>query len=324
MNISEFEKDVREEIATILSSEFNIDVTKTNSVPHSDDSAITFPNLDEKSQRSKFIETTVLYVDMRRSTDLSLKHHSQTVAKLYSAFVRGIMRCADAFHSEVRGIIGDRVMVLFAPENCFANAVHTSILINSVCKHVINKHFIHDQVAFGIGIDYGRMLATKTGIRRHGSAQQSYRSLVWLGRPANIASKLTDNANKPEETVTLTKVKVGYDYGYGLTYQDEWPHIFIQQFTRNYLTGNYHHWNSAYRSFYTVQENCVTRESTPAILMTKQVYDGFRSAKPDAPEVKNGWFKEINVAIPEYSGKVFGGNVIYTIFENPPSIRLLR
>lgn len=316
-NIAEFEKDVREEIASILASDFNIKVTETNFVPHSDDGAITFPDLDEKSQGTKYIETTVLYVDMRRSTELSLKHQSRTVAKLYSAFVRAMMRCAEVFNGEVRGIIGDRVMILFDHEKCFENAVNTAIIINSVCQHVINKHFKHDQVAFGIGIDYGRMLATKTGIRRHGSAQPSYRSLVWLGKPANIASKLTDNANKPEESMNLPKVKVGYDYGYGLTYNDEWPSTFIQQFSLNYLTGIYHHWNPAFRSFSTFEEKCVTRESTPAILMTKLVYDGFRAACPDAESIKNGWFKEINVAIPEYSGKVFGGDVIYTAFKPP-------
>jgi class 3 adenylate cyclase len=139
--------------------------------------------------------TTVLYVDMRRSTQLSLQHRQKTVAKLYLAFVRAMTRCATHFGGEVRGIIGDRVMVLFEPRNCFQSAIDTAKLMNSVCKYVINSQFQHNDIRFGIGIAYARMLATKTGIRRHGIAQQSYRSLVWLGRPANIASKLTDNTN---------------------------------------------------------------------------------------------------------------------------------
>lgn len=317
LNFVEFEMDVREEISAILSPDFNIDVTKTQSVPHSDDGAITFPNIDQKSQGVKFIETTVLYVDMRQSTMLNLTHRRHTVAKLYSAFVRSVTRCADAFKGEVRGIVGDRVMVLFDPENCFENAVNTAKLINSVCNYVINKYFTHDEVSFGIGIDYGKMLATKTGIRRHGAAQQSYRSLVWLGRPANIASKLTDYANKPEETITLTKLRVGYDFfGLGnITYINEFPHIFIQQFTYNPFTGIYYHNNPAYRSFSVVHEDSVLKKETPAILMTKEVYDGFRSAKPEAIELANGWFRPINLNIPEYSGQVFGGDVVYKIFK---------
>jgi class 3 adenylate cyclase len=104
--------EIDEEVSTILSSSFDITVTQTAFVPHSDDTAITFPKLDDE-QAVKLIETTVLYVDMRRSTQLSLKHDGETVAKLYSAFVRAMTKCAKAFGGEVRGIIGDRVMMLF-------------------------------------------------------------------------------------------------------------------------------------------------------------------------------------------------------------------
>jgi hypothetical protein len=98
----------------------------------------------------------------------------------------------------------------------------------------------NEKVSFGIGIDYRRMLATKTGIRHHSSAQQCYRSLVWLGRPANVASKLTDNANKPEKAREVVKLKVGYDYQHDGTppvYKNKWPHDFIQKFTYDQARG---------------------------------------------------------------------------------------
>ncbi len=240
VDISSFKDDVNDEVSTILAPNFTINLTSTSAVPHSDDAAITFPNLDIGSQAVKVVETAVLYVDMRRSTQLSLRHHPHTVAKLYSAFVRAMTRCAKIFSGEVRGIIGDRVMMLFDQADCYENAVDTAELINSVCKYVLNKHFTHEEVSFGVGIDYGRMLATKTGVRRHGSAQQSYKSLVWLGRPANVASKLTDNANKPEETREMVKLRVGYDYlrnGTPPIYQDEWPHDLVQKFTYDPVRG---------------------------------------------------------------------------------------
>lgn len=171
-------------------------MTRTSSVPHSDDPVITFPNLDDRLQRCKVIETAVLYIDIRRSTNLNLEHRPQTVAKLYSAFVRAMTRCAAEYRGHVRGIIGDRVMVLFNPSTAFTDAVNAAILMNTICKYVLNKHFKQNEVTCGIGIDYGRMLATKTGVRRHGYERHNYRSLVWLGRPANVASKLTDLANK--------------------------------------------------------------------------------------------------------------------------------
>jgi adenylate cyclase len=159
------------------------------------------------------------------------------------------------------------------------------------------------------------MLATKTGVRRHGSAQQSYSSLVWLGRPANVASKLTDNANKPEEAQELTKLRVGYDYlrdGTLPLYQDEWPHDFVQKFTYDQARGamvapNFH-------SFTVVKERVVITPATPPILMSKRVYDGFRAARPLAPEVQSGWFTKVNRIISDVPDEVFGGDVIYYAF----------
>ena len=89
--------------------------------------------------------------------------------------------------------------------------MNCAIAMNTVSKHIINKHFRAGEVSCGIGIDAGNMLATKTGVRRHGFEQGNYRNLVWLGRPANIASKLTDSANKPAETVQEKVVDVAYD-----------------------------------------------------------------------------------------------------------------
>jgi adenylate cyclase len=238
MAMKDLRDDIDEEVAAILASDFKIDVTQTQGVPHFADGAITFPNLDRKYQGTKLLETTVLYVDMRRSTQLNFQHRRQTVAKLYSAFVRAMTRAATHFGGEVRGIIGDRVMVIFDQPNCFSHAVDTAVLMNSVCAHIIDRRFPHNEVQFGIGIDYGRMLATKTGIARRGGVQQSYRALVWLGRPANVASKLTDNANKPEESVELTVVNVCLNNGFGPFWIKEWPNDFVKKFSKDLLTGN--------------------------------------------------------------------------------------
>jgi hypothetical protein len=223
-------------------------------------------------------------------------------------------RCAAVFDGEVRGIIGDRVMVLFEPEKCFENAIDAAELMNSVCRHVINEHFAHNEVSFGIGIDYGRMLATKTGIRRRGAAQQSYKSLVWLGRPANIASKLTDNANKPRESYQLVVVNVAYNHGGQLVWREEAPHLFIQKFSWNALRGLMVHNDSAFLGFQWMVREHESRVATPPILMSKSVYDGFRSARPNAIELQNGWFERIQLSLPDYNGEIYGGSVIWSIF----------
>ena len=180
-------------------------------MPHASDSAITFPDVTTKTQGAKLIDTCVLYIDIRRSTELNFSHKPRTVAKLYTAFVRAMTRVARHFGGHVRGIIGDRVMVIFDSVDCYTSAVKCAIAMNTVSRYIVNKHFTRNEVICGIGIDAGHMLATKTGVRRHGVEQANYRNLVWLGRPANIASKLTDLASKPAETVQEKVVSVAYE-----------------------------------------------------------------------------------------------------------------
>jgi adenylate cyclase len=309
MALKDLRNDIDEEVAAILASDFNIDVTETRGVPHFADGTITFPNLDRKYQGTKLLETTVLYVDMRRSTQLSFQHRRHTVAKLYSAFVRAMTRAASHFGGEVRGIIGDRVMVIFDQPNCFSHAMDTAILMNSVCKYIINRRFSHNEVEFGIGIDHGRMLATKTGIARRGGVQQSYRALVWLGRPANVASKLTDNANKPEEAVQLTQVSVCLNHGLGPYWVQEWPDYFVKQFTKNALTEQMTRPGFVEHTYTTFKY--VTRPKTPAILMTEAVYAGLKRERPGANEFTKGWLTATGLKIPEYKGTIYGCDMIF-------------
>jgi class 3 adenylate cyclase len=216
MSLKDLRAELDEEVSSILSPRFQIGVTDTDTVPSADDPAITFPNRDNNTQGTKLINTCVLYIDIRRSTELNFSHRATTVAKLYSAFIRAMTRVARYHKGHVRGIIGDRLMVIFDRRDAFVNAVHCAISMNTVSQHIINRHFKANEVTCGIGIDAGNMLTTKTGVRRHGSEQGNYRNLVWLGRPANIASKLTDIANKPSESVEVDVVHVAYEQQYAV------------------------------------------------------------------------------------------------------------
>lgn len=319
MKLADFKADIRDEVSAILDPSFKIEVTSTSSVPHNIDSAITFPNIDEKTQNVKLLTTTVLYVDMRRSTQLSLKHKPKTVAKLYSAFVRAMTRCASMYGGHVRGIIGDRVMILFDERDCFKNAVNTAILINSVCKYVIDAHFDRSDVSFGIGIDYGSMLATKTGIRRHNSQQSSYRALVWLGRPANVASKLTDNANKPEEKTDVTWVKAAHRASLlgDLVYRTISPADFVKQFgPLNPTTMAHAHKDPTFYSFTTHAETIVIRPMTPAILMSKKVYDGYKAACPAAPDIVQNLWNLVPHEFADVPDEVYGGSLVFPVFRD--------
>lgn len=347
MSLKDLRNKIDEEVAAIFDSAFSIEVTETNSVPQSSDPAITFPNLDSLSQGAKLIDTCVLYIDIRRSTDLNLTHRPRTVAKLYSAFVRAMTHTARYYGGHVRGIIGDRVMVIFDKDGAFGKSVDCAIAMNTISKHVINTRFKANEVTCGIGIDSGKMLATKTGIRRHGQEQGNYRNLVWLGRPANIASKLTDLANKPSEEIQVPMVSVAYEepQGGGLgsalsnysalsfgslappgllglyappsspspawRWVDEKPIDFLSNLESEYLPKRLKHKDPNFASFIQITKSVQIRQETPPILMTGSVWAGYRRAQPERVAVKKNLFKKLVVNLPSYAGEVYGGDVIF-------------
>lgn len=49
--------------------------------------------------------------------------------------------------------------------------------------------------------------------------------------------------------------------------------------------------------------------------MTKAVYDGYKSANPNADSIKNGWFSKKSINVRDYSGDIYGGDVIKTAVE---------
>lgn len=315
MAMEDFRDEVGDEIAALISSGMTVEVRTTNTVPHSNDPAITFPNLDTLTLKCKMIETAVLFIDVRRSTELSLEHKPHTVSKLYSAFVRSMTRCARYFGGHVRGIAGDRVMVLFDVDDAATNAVKTAQLMNSVIQFQLDDLFKTNDIKCGIGIDFGRMLVTKTGIRKNGHENNNYKSLVWLGRPANVASKLTDISNKTT-SITEAMVAEGFSHptqsltwGPDMTYEQ-----FLDRLKPNYLNNHLAHVDPEFR--------CVIKRPkfktivAPPILMTEPVYRRFKSENPTADSVTKGWYsKRPGLSVPGYSGTIYGGDVYFTAFK---------
>lgn len=325
MKLSDLRVSLDSEASTMLRGPFAVDVLDTTVVPHSDDVRITFPNLDERRQACKLIDTCVLYIDIRRSTELNLTHRATVVARLYSAFVRAMSRAARHYRGHVRGIIGDRVMVLFDSNNAFTDAVDCAMLMNTVASRILNKYFKKGEIACGIGIDAGKMLVTKTGIIKRGEDGPSYRNLVWLGRPANVASKLTDLANKPAETVTVTMVRASFDklfpaFPDDFRVEEFWPQEFVTQLgTGNAPHNHAFHSSGSLRRIETIEREVELKSKTPPILMTRVVWDGFRKANSLRDAVtKRDWVHTVTVKVPGFEDTVYGCNLIKTAFDEAP------
>lgn len=315
MALEDFLKNIDEEVKTVTSSDFEVEIIETSYVPSFSDPNITYDNLDTNKKKCKRLESCVLYVDIRGSAQISAERQPKTLAKMYSSFIRSMIACARYYGGHVRNIIGDRVMVVFDKANCFTNAVNTAVLMNSVCKHILNKRIKSFEFSAGIGIDYGKMLITKSGAIRQGDEKEFYRSLVWLGKPANVASRLTDLANK-SESYTVRGVRQGVHYP--LTDVWSWTDVHFEEFMgrlKETYSPTLIHEEQYFKCFYITDMGPYYSSNSP-ILMTKAVYDGYKSENPDSDIVKNGWFSKNTIKVKDYDGDVYGGDVIKTAVEN--------
>jgi class 3 adenylate cyclase len=307
MALADFKKELVDEVNTINSSGFTHEIAKTKFVPSIDDPAITYPNLTTKTQKSKLLTSAVLFVDMRGSTGMSMEHGYDALAPVYSSFVRCMSKCAHYYNGHVRNIIGDRVMVVFDRENCFKNAVNTAILMNSVVQYVLNKQISLVTVKAGIGIDFDPMLVTKTGVIKQGDENDPNKALVWLGKPANVASKLTDVANK-----STVKGKDQVIEMYHYPNSDQWSDytVSVKDFINHLENVNsrlMHKDEYCYDKVYSP----ATSSTNPPILFTKYFYDKYMKEHPNESDIKKGLWKEQTVTISGYSNKIMGGDVIF-------------
>ncbi|EKK9988624.1 adenylate/guanylate cyclase domain-containing protein [Vibrio cholerae] len=315
MSLVDFLKELDESVKTVNSSDFDVEIVETDYVPSFSDSSITYDNHDTKKKKCKRLESCVLYVDIRNSAKISASKRPQTLAKVYSSFVSSMLSCARYYGGHVRNIIGDRVMVVFDKENCFTNAVDTAILMNTVCQNILNKRITSFEFSAGIGIDHGDMLITKSGAIKKGDEKEFYRTLVWLGKPANVASRLTDLANK-EIYTSEQGVKEGLYFP--LTNVWNWQDRTYEDFLNSLKTTfspTLVHSDDYFSSFFLTTINHKTTLNSP-ILMTEKVYNGFKAARPDSDIVINNWFSEKKIDVRDYQGKVFGGDVIKKAVNN--------
>ena len=146
---------------------------------------------------------TVLYADMSDSTGLVDGYKDWFAAQIYKTYLVSACRIIRANGGEITAFDGDRVMAVFIGDNKNTSAAHTALNINSVVSQVINpaiKAQYPDtsfQISQVVGIDTSLLFVARTGIR--GS-----NDLVWVGRAANYAAKLS-NLNLPGYPTLVTQ-----------------------------------------------------------------------------------------------------------------------
>lgn len=139
----------------------------------------------------KHLDVTVLYADITGSTQMVDEMLDTRAAEYYKAFLHCASELIKRNNGEIQAYDGDRVMALYVGESQADNAVGTALELHYAVSKIINPAFegayAHRKLQFTVGIDTGRVLAIKVGVRIVGE-------MAWIGGAANYAAKLNSFA----------------------------------------------------------------------------------------------------------------------------------
>jgi class 3 adenylate cyclase len=183
-----------------LASDLSAEIKSTFTSRWEEQTATTVPaadNLRLNANHAKDLETaTVLYADLDGSTNMVDNHEWWFSAEIYKAY----LRCAGQIIRSEGGTItaydGDRIMAVYTGSLKNTSAVRAALKINWAVHNIIrpalkthyqSKNFTLNHV---VGVDTSQLRAARIGVRGDND-------LVWVGRAANYAAKLTSLPGKP-------------------------------------------------------------------------------------------------------------------------------
>ncbi|SEQ38055.1 Adenylate and Guanylate cyclase catalytic domain-containing protein [Devosia sp. YR412] len=142
------------------------------------------------SNTGVYIDATVLYADMADSTKLVDSETAEFAGEIYKTFLNCAARIIKYRDGTITAYDGDRVMAVFVGGSKNSNAVKAALSINWARLQIIQPA-LDDQYGAGrytvhhtVGVDTSKLLVAKAGVRNSND-------LVWIGRAANWAAKLT-------------------------------------------------------------------------------------------------------------------------------------
>ena len=138
----------------------------------------------------KLGDATVLYADMSGSTDLVNKETWNFAAEIYKTFLYCAARIITSEGGTITAYDGDRIMAVYIGDAPNTSAARSALKINYCRLNIITPLLRRQypttsyELKHGVGIDRSPLRAARTGAR-------GANDLVWVGRAANYAAKLT-------------------------------------------------------------------------------------------------------------------------------------
>ena len=170
------------------------------------------PILDDITDSNKVFKgkLSVLFVDMRKSTDLTDEIKSKKMVKVYRSFIRICIQAIRRSGGYTRQFAGDGIMGVFQDSNgddqnitSSQKAVQAARYIHTLIDYCLNpelKKELDICIGCGVGICTGTVMITKVGMRGKESDDKSENEIgtVWVGSTTNYASRYCSLAESSE------------------------------------------------------------------------------------------------------------------------------
>lgn len=194
------------------------DVQETQDVPAAE-------GLRLNANHAKDLSTaTVLYADLDGSTNMVDNYKWEFSAEVYKTFLRCASQVIRSEGGAITAYDGDRVMAIFTGESKNTLAVRCAMKINYAVVEIVQpalkaQYKTNFELKHVVGIDTSQLRTARIGVRGDND-------LVWIGRAANYAAKLTNESGKP---IWITKAvydqmndSVKYHNGQHMWQQSTW------------------------------------------------------------------------------------------------------
>lgn len=145
---------------------------------------------------------SILFVDMRKSTDLTDELKAKKMVKIYRGFIRMAIQAIRYSGGYTRQFAGDGLMGVFqdsteddalVPSAYKAEtaARYIQTLVDFCLNPALKKHFDDVCIGCGVGVCTGTVMITKVGMRGREAddAAENETGIVWVGSTTNYASR---------------------------------------------------------------------------------------------------------------------------------------
>ena len=187
--------DVQGDVANQVSqqSQLGVQITRVNEVPE------TGPT--NKGVWNQIRTVTAIFADLKESTALNADNSPKDAAFAYTYFIRAMAVILERFGADYVDIQGDGIFGLFGGEGSSFYAAACAITMKTEVARTVSVQFEKDtnvdwKLRAGFGVDVGTLLVRRLGLR--GAKQNE----VWAGKPVNMASKLSSQADSNQLVVS--------------------------------------------------------------------------------------------------------------------------